>query len=891
MHTHTKPLALLLSALQIVCSVPFATAEDRIALLANDTIAGVGTHIDITGTVIGEPLVVVLPPYGSEILAQAQATDSGLSAIIPGSELQDAGTYEVSLELDGSPTDVKTTFIVEADTVDPSQSILQSDKEFIQADGSDSVTVDVILRDRFGNTVSNRPVQLISGRATDRITAQSFETDDTGKQSFSVSAVQPGPITLRALDLISGKVLDSQLEIGTGLLSASAGGSAYMPAAGADARYFPSSYASPFVGNLLGAAPAYVQPMPAVMAPAMPAATLYGSADASARTQNAYEFAEQQDAPASSWSASLLSGQKLYGQLGTFDVIDRFILETESEIKANFDENLTITAVDKNGRVVEDYTGKVLLSSTDKNAILPSFGEVSFRGSDLGQKTLVLGMRFSAPGRQLLLAQDSVDPNIRGSVVINVTGLTQGGEEGLIAVEEPKDGTLVNTDTVIVKGFGPPFVNITVTGGETDVNGDTDQEGGFALEVPLDTEKVDHTLRVRDQSGRFDSGNISIKLDVLPAEVVRVDFTPASPKEGEEVSVEVGIVEAGPAPEIVTLSFGEESKPMELSTAKEEESYAYRTVFTAPAAGDLKTKVSLTDSAGNASESMSTLTVSRRGLPKVENVLAEPGIDHIRLSWDPVKEDVDAYRIYVHENTDDDYLYTVDTDRPVTSVDVSNLQPSRQYSFRVKALESDRESEEFSEKTTASTLGMELSIVEADAQLTLEWTRLQDSIPLQNYLLEFGVDEDDLDNERMLSGDMNVFILSDLINELTYYVRVTPIAVTGEKLEDLIVTAQGTPNSAGGFALLPGEKVPPQLLGSILHSGASPLPPIETVNPPEQQPETGLPFSVWWIAAALLGFAAYFRKQRASNMKRATELWPVQPQWQPNYDIVIQPRR
>src|SRR5690606_9014723 len=101
-----------------------------------------------------------------------------------------------------------------------------------------------------------------------------------------------------------------------------------------------------------------------------------------------------------------LAGQPLYGQVSTFGTVDRFILETPTTMRANVDENLTITAIDSSGQVVEDYLGSVLLSSTDPNAILPGFGEITFRGADLGRKTLVLGLRFATPGQQTLYAED-----------------------------------------------------------------------------------------------------------------------------------------------------------------------------------------------------------------------------------------------------------------------------------------------------------------------------------------------------------------------------------------------------------------------------------------------------------------------------------------------------
>lgn len=860
-------------------------------IVAPDTLAGVGAHIELLGNLDGETLIVVIPPVGSEILVPVEENEGGVGGFVEGADLEVAGIYEVLLEIDGLPTDHSTTFEVLADTVDIQNSTIQVHRNYMENDGVDTVEVDVILRDRFDNVIPRRPVRLISSNPDDFVSEVTAETDESGKQTFAVQT-KGGTSVLRAIDLISGKVLADEATIGGGAFLAGAGGTsqnALPPSIIRSGNYVPETYASPFVGNLLGNSTVNQAPSTGLI-PANEERQLYKSADANgvsqveflqgrtnAGTQSPSNVGMQ---PPSQLAANLLEGRRLYGQVSSFGEVDRFILEIVPEIEANFDEDLGITAVDENGRVVENYVGTVCLSSTDPNAILPGFGEITFRGSDLGQKKTTQGTRFSTPGQQILVVEDCNDPDARGVAFVNVTGGASNGEQGIILVSEPEDGSLINTPSVIMRGKGPPFVDLVIMGGEVDVFGETLADGSFSVEVPLDTSKVDHTLRVVDNSGRFDSGNISLKTDVSAPEILRFSFTPPNPKEEEEMLVVVGIKEAGPGLENVTLTIGETEYDLEeIQSDREDEDYAYQALISLDTFGDYQPVVTATDLAGNTGEALTTIDVRQRGLPKVENLQSEPDVNFVRLTWDELAdEEVDAYRIYVYEDPREPYLYTIDTDRPVSSVDVSNLIPSETYFFRVKALGGERESEEFSNLVQGATLGMNLEVEEGDGQLTLTWTGLPDTVPLSRYILEYGIDPQNMSETRPdIAGESTRYVIRDLINEVTYYIKLTPVSVTGEKLEDLAAEAQGTPNSAVmGFVPGFGDPIPDDLIAD-LRPGAPTVPPIDTVAPPERQPDTGTPWSRWWIVVTLATFGGVYLWQRRRSHADTEEFFRGTP--------------
>jgi len=70
-------------------------------------------------------------------------------------------------------------------------------------------------------------------------------------------------------------------------------------------------------------------------------------------------------------------------------------------------------------------------------------------------------------------------------------------------------------------------------------------------------------------------------------------------------------------------------------------------------------------------------------------------------------------------------------------------------------------------------------------------------VPLASYLLEFGVQGEEFTESRFLNGELREYTLRDLLNAVPYQLRLTPISVTGQKVEDLSATGEGTPSATG----------------------------------------------------------------------------------------------
>jgi len=187
----------------------------------------------------------------------------------------------------------------------------------------------------------------------------------------------------------------------------------------------------------------------------------------------------------------------------------------------------------------------------------------------------------------------------------------------------------------------------------------------------------------------------------------------------------------------------------------------------------------------------------------------------------------------------------------------------------VTAVRGELESENKSDIIEVTPLGLSLTITPGNSSLTLEWTSLSEDIPLSQFILEYGIEPGTLAEKRMLSGDQTTFTLRDLLNNITYYLKLTPVTVTGEVLTNTAVEGEGTPiSNLGGFHPGPSDPIPDGL-GSLIQP-TDPVPEISLHGGAPQQPTTGFPAMKWWaLLAGIIGAGVWYRQRRRSI--RATD--------------------
>lgn len=772
-------------------------------ITAEQSIAGLGTTVELSGlhaTDVRE--LTVVQPDGDRLQFPVTPNATGEATVeLSGRDTEEAGDYRLILTDGSGGAGTEYVVRIAPGSMDPWSSDIRTDTPAIRPDGSDSAQIAVLLRDRYGNVLPGRPVTLVSNRLEDDIRMVTTETDAYGEQRFSVSTTEPGRIQLRALDLLSG-----------GAVSA---------AATVDA------------GQAVGNAPMAYE----------------------TQTDRRLYYA-QTTAPADGQHAYYPGRSPYAAQAATFDVIERFEITAPAELAVGEDApQILVRAVDRNGRTVEDYVGTIRFASTDPDATLPNFGTYTFQARDLGRKEFPLVLRFRTPGIQSLRVEDAQDPSIAGQTDINVAGA--GGQDPLrrIIVTSHENGGFIKDTAILIEGVGPRFANIIVMGGTEDVLGSTDGDGNFAVPITLNPQQRDFTIRVRDDAGRNDSGPVILTLDQEAPEIATVTFSPEQPQDAENTLV---IVQSEPGLDQLTLRYatadqsGVEEFPLTENPASPG---SYQAFFTAPVAGSYQPIAIARDKAGNVTEVRTMLTVGSPVIPQVQNVRTEPRVNAVALEWEQVEDDVDGYRVYVGEEPDN-FLYTLDTERVASKATVSGLQPGRTYFFAITAIQGGRESEEKSDVVEAQVPGISLTVVPGDGALEVQWTDLVADLPLATYTLEYGAAGETLTERRTLNGELRTFTIRDLLNGIPYSLRLTPVTVTGDTLEELAATGSGTPVGSG-FRPAANDPIP-------FDAGTNPG---GTQNPAPASPDTGLPPAAWMIALAGGAGAVLYKLRRRTALR------------------------
>ncbi len=803
----SKAIAVVMAVL-----IPLSAQAAVLLSVESPVIAGLGTQVRVSGLTPSQSAhISVLPAAGEEILIPIQADSKGeAKQELRAQELQRAGSYHIGVEANGQSLTARQTFTVQPDTVDIRHSTVRALSNALIPDGRDTADVVVTLRDRYDNPLPGRPVTLLSSRALDDISAQSQQTDIRGELHFIVSTTIAGTMSLRALDLLSGNALTESATINAG--NAAIGGERM-------------AYAAPAISN---------------------SAQLYRM-------------------------STTPSNRMFYAQMSGFDVIDGFEIIAPASLPSGEEAQLiTVRAVDRSGNTVEDYVGSIVFSSTDPQATLPNFGEYTFKERDLGEKEFPLVLKFERSGIQTLRVEDQNDPSILGETTIDVAGDAHNAA-ATITVTSHTSGDTVSTTNIVLEGIGPKFANLIVSGGVSDVTGATDKDGNFSIPVSLNPQTRNFTLRVRDDASRNDSGPIDLILDTEKPSIGTITFSPEHPNTSDKVLI---VVQAEPKLSSLVMHWqpkptagGEDVMLIENPTA----TGSYQAFFTAPEQGAYQPMIEATDSADNTAEVRTSFVVGS-SLSTVQNLRGEVRTNAAALEWDAVGEQVDGYRIYVGEKPDN-FLYTLDTGRVTTKVTVAGLVPGRTYYFAATAV---RGKEESAAKSTVLKLdipGLVLTVTPSNGSLLLEWT--PPKVSLQSYMLEYGVREATYTEKRIIpakkadDGKPQAFTVSDLINGVTYFLRLTPITITGDALTDLAASGKGTPVENGlGFQPTPGDPIP-------FNPGQ------EALKHTPTNATTGLPAPVWFgIAALVLGACAYQWHRRRALRHSAAFLASIRSQYE-----------
>ncbi|HLC76462.1 MAG TPA: fibronectin type III domain-containing protein [Candidatus Peribacterales bacterium] len=579
--------------------------------------------------------------------------------------------------------------------------------------------------------------------------------------------------------------------------------------------------------------------------------------------------------------ASLLTEYGKSGQAETvanpeYGLVDSFevqVGDSAATILINEQQDLLLTALDRRGRVVENYVDRVTIETSDPDAVTPS-GLVRFKASDRGRKILPLTIMFQTPGEQTVTVRDESDPSeIFGMTKVWVMGHTAAPANRSITILEQPGAVMGRT--VTISGTAPAYTNLDLYSIDNEgieaklATTSSDEEGTFVFTTTLEGAESSYTLFVRDPEDRVkDSDHITITVDSSVPVMRNPILTPASATPGMQVLVSV---EAESKHQVnASLPTGAPAILSEKQPGSEEGFSLYEGTLIAPEApNQYPVTISATDAARNETKITSMLIVSAgtAGLPAVKNFRAEVIDQEIKLAWDPV-QGATHYRVYFGSSPLNLEKF-IDTNTASTSIRLTGLTPGQMTYFAVTGLaDAGEESMEKSDVVSAALRG---SMFDLTAQGMVNGVMLQwvapPGIDIDRYRIRYGIESRSYMEERWVLGSMAQFELRDLINGVPYFLLLSALQKNGQVLDDTVETSV-TPGENGmpGISIGISDPLPPGIGGP---DGSSLLRDTHDVAPIESIPESGASTIYFLlIAGGIVGMFAGSRAFRAWRLER-----------------------
>ena len=529
-----------------------------------------------------------------------------------------------------------------------------------------------------------------------------------------------------------------------------------------------------------------------------------------------------------------------------YGFVDHFSIESaERSVRMNEPFDIAIVALDRNDKRVEDYVGRVVITSSDPDSQVPRTA-VRFYASDRGRVELPLSVTFGTPGTHLLHAYDEEDREIAGDEEFRVFGNDSPMEQGHIVITSPGSDATVGTGPVEIQVHAPAYINLSLyDNDELKSTGASDAEGLFTFTITLDPSVPVHTVYVMEGEGGLDrkSGTVRLTVDTTIPKIESISLLPERVSAGRMTTLSV-TAEAGHSV-TATLAGNDPLSLVEGESAAEGLS-VYQVSLTAPdVPGNYPVVVTLSDAAGNRASETKNLTVELGGLPSVTGLRAYAEDREVLLEWVPV-DGATEYRVYFGVQPQDLSTH-VDTHSPGASARLAGLQGGQTYYFAVTALGADaRESESRGAIVSATTFGslFQLKVTPLVNSAGMEWIAPPGAEVIA-YRIQYGVQSGIPTEQRLLSPQVTRFQIPDLINGVTYFVTLGALLRDGELLADSAELSV-TPGQNGrpGLALSATDPLPSDFLVGSVPGSRHPSAPAT--------PRSGLPLTF----VALSSFAA-----------------------------------
>jgi hypothetical protein len=132
------------------------------------------------------------------------------------------------------------------------------------------------------------------------------------------------------------------------------------------------------------------------------------------------------------------------------------VITASTTVKAKEAIDVTVRAVDKDGKTVKTYRGSIAFATDRFGDVVPFAGKaIQFGPEDSGEKKFSKGVIFQSPGKGMITVID-LDDDITGEASITVEPASATGTPSVsaetVTIITPETGTKITADVVLVSG-------------------------------------------------------------------------------------------------------------------------------------------------------------------------------------------------------------------------------------------------------------------------------------------------------------------------------------------------------------------------------------------------------------------------------------------------------
>jgi hypothetical protein len=185
-------------------------------LIVEDNVVGENAYISGNNFNAGQDLDLNLEKPENNLVKFLVKTDENgqFSTKIPGYNFRQDGVYYVFASDDsGLNLTAKTSFNVYSSEVNLENSVIKLARPLVKADGSDKATLEVLLKDGFGNALAGRVLKIYSDRKADLFDDSLVITDSSGMAKFRFSSTQEGISRISLLDTGDDSMIKADIKV------------------------------------------------------------------------------------------------------------------------------------------------------------------------------------------------------------------------------------------------------------------------------------------------------------------------------------------------------------------------------------------------------------------------------------------------------------------------------------------------------------------------------------------------------------------------------------------------------------------------------------------------------------------------------------------------------